>query len=184
MNVRRHVPELSAVLSVVSLALVFAAAGQAIPAWLLPRAPEAVIDAIPHFNAVVSVSAVGTILVGVRAIRRGDVERHRQAMLTTTGLFAAFLAAYLYRVALVGTTAFPGPAAVEQFIYYPVLAIHILLAVVAVPLVIYTLLLAATHSVAELPETRHPQVGKAAASFWLISFVLGTVVYLMLYVVF
>ena len=184
MNVRRHVPAVSGVLSVLALTLVFAAALRVIPDWLLPRAPDAVIHAIPHVNAVVSVTAIATIVVGIRAVRRGDIARHRQAMLATTGLFAVFLVAYLYRVALEGPTAFPGPAAVEQFVYYPVLGIHILLAIVCVPLVIYTLLLALTHSVAELPETRHPTVGKAAASLWLVSFVLGTVVYLMLYVVF
>ena len=182
MNVRRHAPAVSGVLSVLALGLVFAAALRVIPEWLLPRAPDAVIAAIPHLNAVVSVAAIGTILVGVRAIRRGDVTRHRRAMLATTGLFTVFLVAYLYRVALEGPTPFEGPPVVEQFVYYPLLGIHVLLAIVCVPLVIYALVLATTRSVSELPETRHPTVGKAAASLWLVSFVLGTAVYLLLYV--
>jgi len=184
MNVRRHVPTLTGVLSVVALGLVFAAAGRHIPAWLLPRAPEAVIAAIPHVNAAISVAAISTIVVGVRAIRRGNVERHRRAMLATTGLFTVFLVAYLYRVALEGPTEFAGPAAVERFLYFPVLGVHILLAVVCVPLVIYVLLLAGTHSVSELPGTRHPTVGRVAATLWLVSFALGTVVYALLYVVY
>jgi len=184
MNLRRRVPELTGLLSVVALALVFAAAGQAIPTAYLPRAPEWVIRAIPHVNAVVSVTAILTIVVGVRAIREGDVTRHRRAMLTTAGLFAAFLVAYLYRVALEGTTDFGGPSAVEQFFYYPLLAIHILLAVICVPLVIYVLLLAAAYPVERLPETRHPTVGRVAATLWLVSFALGTVVYLLLYVLY
>ena len=182
MNVRRHAPAVSGVLSVLALGLVFAAALRVIPEWLLPRAPDAVIAAIPHLNAVVSVAAIGTILVGVRAIRRGDVTRHRRAMLATTGLFTVFLIAYLYQVALEGPTPFEGPPVVAQFVYYPLLGIHVLLAIVCVPLVIYALVLATTHSVSELPETRHPTVGKAAASLWLVSFVLGTAVYLLLYV--
>ncbi|PSQ05449.1 DUF420 domain-containing protein [Halobacteriales archaeon QS_5_68_33] len=182
MNVRRHAPAVSGVLSVLALGLVFAAALRVIPEWLLPRAPDAVIAAIPHLNAVVSVAAIGTILVGVRAIRRGDVTRHRRAMLATTGLFTVFLVGYLYRVALEGPTPFEGPPVVEQFVYYPLLGIHVLLAIVCVPLVIYALVLATTHSVSELPETRHPTVGRAAASLWLVSFVLGTAVYLLLYV--
>jgi putative membrane protein len=184
MNVRRHVPALTGLLSVVALALVFAAALRVIPGWLLPGAPETVIHAIPHVNAVVSLTAIGTLVTGVRAVRRGDVARHRAAMLATTGLFALFLVAYLYRVALEGPTPFTGPDVVAQFLYYPLLAVHILLAVLAVPLVIYVLLLALTHSVAELPETRHPQVGRVAATLWLVSFLLGVVVYLMLYVVY
>lgn len=184
MNVRRHVPALTGLLSVVALALVFAAALRVIPEWILPSAPETVVHAIPHVNAVVSLTAIGTLVTGVRAIRRGDVTRHRRAMLATTGLFAFFLVAYLYRVALEGPTAFTGPDVVAQFLYYPLLAVHILLAVLAVPLVIYVLLLALTHSVAELPETRHPQVGRVAATLWLVSFALGVLVYLMLYVVY
>jgi putative membrane protein len=184
MNVRRHVPALTGLLSAVALALVFAAALRVIPEWVLPRAPETVVHAIPHVNAVVSLTAIGTLVTGVRAIRRGDVARHRRAMLATTGLFAFFLVAYLYRVALEGPTAFTGPDVVAQFFYYPLLAVHILLAVLAVPLVIYVLLLALTHSVAELPETRHPRVGRVAATLWLVSFALGVIVYLMLYVVY
>lgn len=184
MNVREHVPAVSGICSVLALALVFAAALQAIPQGLLPRAPDAVLEAIPHVNAVVSATAVGTIVVGVRAIRRGDVARHRAAMLSTTGLFALFLVAYLYRVALLGPSDFSGPPLVENVVYPGILAIHILLAIVCVPLVIYVLLLALTHSVPELRETRHPTVGRVAAALWLISFTLGVVVYLMLYVLF
>ena len=184
MNVRHHVPALTGVLSVLALGVVFAAALQAIPTALLPRAPEVVLDAIPHVNAVLSVTAIGTILVGWRAIRRGDIAKHRAAMLSTTGLFALFLAAYLYRVALLGPTDFSGPPLVEGVVYPAVLGVHILLAIVCVPLVIYVLLLALTHPAADLRETRHPQVGRIAAALWLVSFTLGVVVYLMLYVVF
>ncbi|WP_415382311.1 DUF420 domain-containing protein [Halosimplex sp. TS25] len=184
MNVREHVPAVSGILSVAALALVFAAALQVIPQALLPRAPDAVLHAIPHVNAVVSATAVGAIVVGWRAIRRGDVARHRAAMLATTALFALFLVAYLYRVAILGPSEFSGPPLVEGVIYPAVLGIHIVLAVVCVPLVIYVLLLALTHSVAELPGTRHPTVGRVAAALWLVSFTLGVVVYLMLYVLF
>jgi putative membrane protein len=184
MNVKRNVPGLTGVLSVVALSLVFAAALRVIPEWLLPRAPETILQAIPHVNALISLVAIVTLAAGVQAIHRGKVMRHRGAMLATTGLFATFLVAYLYRVALEGPTEFTGPETVAQFIYLPLLAIHILLAVLAVPLVIYVLLLAMTHSVRELPETRHPTVGRVAATLWLISFVLGLVVYLLLYVLY
>ncbi|WP_135363045.1 DUF420 domain-containing protein [Halosimplex halophilum] len=184
MNVSEHVPAVSGLLSVVALALVFAAALQAIPQALLPRAPDPVLAAIPHVNAVVSATAVGTIAVGWRAARRGDVARHRAAMLSTTGLFALFLVAYLYRVALLGPSDFSGPPLVESVIYPGILAVHIVLAIVCVPLVIYVLLLALTRPVAEVRETRHPTVGRVAAALWLVSFTLGVVVYLMLYVLF
>jgi putative membrane protein len=183
LDVREQVPLLTGVLTVVSLALVFGAVGGAIPSSLLPRAPDSVLGAIPTVNALLSAVAIGTILAGIRAIRRGDVDRHRQLMVATFGLFVAFLVLYLYRITLVGPTDFAGPAAVETYVYFPLLAIHILLAIVAIPAVYYTLLLAMSYPVAELPQTNHPRAGKVAATLWLISFSLGIVVYAMLYVV-
>jgi putative membrane protein len=176
---RDRVRELTAVLSLVSLALVFGAVGQVLPA--LPRAPDAVLDAIPHVNAVISLLAIGAILGGVRAIRNGNVARHRRAMLSALALFATFLVLYLYRVNLLGPSDFGGPDAIYQFVYLPFLAVHILLAIACIPLLYYVVLLAATHSVAELPQTRHPTVGKVAAALWLVSFSMGVGVYLMLY---
>jgi len=182
-DVRGREPALTVVLTVVSLALVFGAVGGVIPTVLLPRAPDAVLSAIPTVNAVVSAVAIGTIIGGVRAIRRGDVARHRKLMVATFGLFVLFLVLYLYRIILESPTEFPGPAVVERFVYFPLLAIHILLAIVAIPAVYYTLLLSVSYPVAELRETNHPRAGKVAASLWLISFSLGIVVYAMLYVI-
>ena len=48
---REHVPALTALLSVVSLALVFGAALQLLPVGALPS-PEGLLEAIPHVNAV------------------------------------------------------------------------------------------------------------------------------------
>ncbi|MFB6206242.1 MAG: DUF420 domain-containing protein [Haloglomus sp.] len=181
---RDRVPEATALLSVVSLALVFAAALGVVPAALLPRAPDAVLDAIPPVNAAISLVAIGTIAAGWRAIRRGNVRRHARLMATSFGLFAAFLVLYLYRVALLGPTPFSGPAAVERFVYLPVLAVHILLAIVCVPLLYYVLLVAGTRPTSDIYGSLHPRVGRVAASLWLVSFALGVVVYAMLYLVY
>jgi len=125
--------------------------------------------------------AIVTIVLGWRAIARRDVRRHRAFMLTSFGLFAAFLVAYLYRLTLVGTTEFPGPEAVYSYVYLPFLTVHVLLAIACIPLVFHALLLAATRSYEELYHTRHAQVGFVAAVLWLISFSMGIGVYLMLY---
>jgi putative membrane protein len=182
--VRERTGVLTALLTIVSLALVFGAVLRVGPATALPAAPDSVLSVIPHLNALISATAIGTILTGIRAVKRGEIRRHQQLMVTTFGLFVAFLVLYLYRVSLVGPTDFAGPAAIETFVYLPILAIHILLAIVCIPLVYYVLLLAYSHSIAELPNTAHPRAGKAAAGLWLISFSLGIVVYAMLYWVF
>ncbi|MFW5935538.1 MAG: DUF420 domain-containing protein [Halolamina sp.] len=180
--VRDHTLASATALSVVALALVFAAALRVVPAEALPRAPSAVVDAIPHVNAVVSAVAFVLVVLGVRAIRGGDVERHRKLMGTAFGLFAVFLAGYLYRVALIGPTEFPLTGVIET-VYLAILGVHITLAVVCVPLLFYTLLLAWSHPVTEIPSTNHRRVGKVAAPLWAISFALGVVVYLLIYVV-
>lgn len=182
--VRERTGVLTALLTVVSLALVFGAVLRVGPATALPAAPDALLSAIPHVNALISATAIGTIVAGVRAVRQGDIQRHRQLMVATFGLFATFLVLYLYRVSLLGPTDFGGPAAVETYIYLPILAVHILLAIVCIPLVYYALLLAYSYPTAALPNTAHPRVGKAAATLWLVSFTLGIVVYGMLYWVF
>ncbi|MFC7165468.1 DUF420 domain-containing protein [Halospeciosus flavus] len=91
---------------------------------------------------------------------------------------------YLYHIVVAGTTGFPGPEAVYQFVYLPILVVHMLLAMCCIPLVVYALLLGVTHSTDELPRTPHPRVGRVAASLWIVSFALGVVVYLLLHVVY
>jgi putative membrane protein len=181
---RDNVREATAVLGTISLALVFAAAGQRIPTALLPEAPDAVLDAIPHLNAAISLLAIGTIAAGWREIRRGRIDRHKKLMGASTLLFASFLVLYLYRVAVLGRHGVPGPDAVYTFVFLPLLAIHILLAMVCVPLLWFVGLLAATRSIPEIRESPHAKIGRIAAALWLVSFSLGVIVYLLLYVVY
>jgi len=180
---KKQVPLLTAALSIVSLGLVFSAVGGIVPSWLLPRS-QALIDLIPHLNASISLAAIVTIVGGWRAIQRGDVDTHRRRMLAAFVLFGAFLVFYLYRVSLEGPTDFGGPDAVYQFFYLPMLAIHILLAIICVPLLFYVILLAVSRPVAEIYQSRHRSVGQIAAVLWLVSFTLGIAVYGLLYVVY
>jgi putative membrane protein len=177
-----HAPAVATVLGIVSTALVVAAVRGVLPVGPIPR-NETVVDVAPHLNAAISVVAVGTILAGVRAIRRGRVQRHRRLMLSSFALFVTFLVLYLYKVALDGATPFGSDGAVYTFVYLPVLAVHILLAILSLPLLYYVLLLAFTRPTSELPETPHPRVGRVAAGLWLTSFLLGIVVYVLLYLV-
>jgi putative membrane protein len=183
LGARNNVPALTALLTVVSLALVFGAALRVIPVSLLPQASPATLALVPHVNAVVSTVAIGTIVAGVVSARRGEYRRHRALMVTSLALFATFLVLYLYKVILAGPAPFPGPETVYRLVYLPTLAVHVLLAVVCIPLLYYVALLAATRPISQVFGTRHKRVGRAAASLWLVSFVLGNAVYVMLYLV-
>ena len=177
---KEHVPALTAVLSLVSLALVFAAALQLVPVEPLPK-PTSFLHAIPHLNAGISLAAIGTILAGVRAIKTGRVGRHRSLMLASFGLFVAFLSLYLYRVAVLGPSTFGGPEPIRTFVYLPILLVHIGLAILCVPFVFYALLSAGTRSLEEIYGSNHPRAGRVAATLWLVSFSMGIVIYLLLY---
>jgi len=180
---RDHVPLLTAVLSIASLALVFGAVLGAVPSSLIPHVP-AIVAVVPHVNAVLSLLAVGAIVLGLRAIRHGEVDRHRAAMLAAAALFAAFLLLYLYKIIHEGPASFPGPEAVYRFVYLPLLAVHMVLAVLCIPLLYYVLLVGLTRPVAAIADSLHPRVGRVAAPLWLTSFALGVVVYLLLYQVY
>jgi putative membrane protein len=183
LRAREHVPALTVLLTAVSLGLVFGAALRLIPGGLLPRASDGVLGLVPHVNAVVSTAAILTIAAGVLAARRGEYRRHRRLMLASLALFAAFLVLYLYKVILEGPAPFPGPESLYRTVYLPTLGIHILLAVVCIPLLYYVVLLAVTRPIAEVFETRHRRVARVAAALWVVSFVLGNAVYAMLYLV-
>lgn len=182
-RIKRNVPAVTGVLTVLSLAFVFGAVLRVIPSTVFPHV-SGLIAVIPHLNAVISITAIGSISVGWYYIKTDAVEKHRLAMVASFGLFVAFLALYLYRVILEGPTTFLGPSVVKTYVYLPVLAVHITLAIVCVPLLYYVLLLALTRPVAELYETNHRRVARIAAPLWLISFFLGVVVYVLLYVVY
>ncbi len=180
LRVSDHVGFVAGVLSTLSLALVLGTAAGAVPRSVLPRF-DPLLAAIPHLNTAISLVALSVILGGVRAIRAGNVSRHRRAMLAGLGLFGAFLVLYLYRVAVVGPTHFDGPAWVASYVYLPLLAVHILLAIVCVPLLYYVALLGLTTPVPRIPETPHPRLGRITAALWVTSFGLGVVVYVLLY---
>lgn len=182
-RLKDHIRAVTGVLTIISLALVFSAALGVVPRALLPRAPVWFLKSIPLINAVISLVALIAISLGWYWIRNGRIKHHRAAMMSGLALFALFLVLYLYKVSLQGPTPFTGPAVIRQFVYLPLLAIHILLAMVCIPLLYYVVLLAVSRPVSEIPSTNHAQIGRIAASLWVVSFLLGIVVYLLLYVI-
>ena len=179
-QIRHRVPSLTGLLTVVSFAIVGVVIAGVVPAGLFPRAPAPVMNAIPHALAGVSLLTAVTVVTGIRAIRRGDADRHRRLMVASFALFGLFLTVDFYRLAVVGPTGFAGPAAVETYVYLPLLAIHILLSAVSVPVVVHAVVLGLSHSPSELKQTAHARVGRIAVAAWGLSLFLGIVTYVML----
>lgn len=137
----------------------------------------------PHLIAAINATALICLLLGWRSIRRGEVGAHKRYMLAAAVLISAFLVLYVTRVALGGTKAFTGPAALRLYVYLPMLAVHILLSILSVPPVIYNVLVGLTREPAAVGLTRHPRVGRVAVALWSLSLLLGLGVYLLLNVV-
>ncbi|ESS11525.1 MAG: putative membrane protein [uncultured archaeon A07HR60] len=147
---------------------------------LFPELTLSQVSLLSDAIAVVNSVTIVTILVGWYYIRRGEVRRHAAAMATSFSLILLFLGMYLPKVAGGGTKQFVGPDLVTIG-YLLMLAIHIMLSILAVPVVLHAIILATTHSPRELrQETPHALVGRIAAGTWLLSLSLGVVTYLLL----
>lgn len=132
-------------------------------------------DALPSVNAALNFSAFVLLLLGFRAIRRGDRARHRALMLAAVSASALFLVGYLTRMALTGTHRFPGEGALRAA-YLAILLSHTVLAALAGPLVLRTLFLALK---GRFPE--HRRIARLTFPVWVYVSVTGVVVYAMLY---
>jgi len=166
----------TAVLSVIGYILVL---GAFTPYAPFPSISRDTTIFLGHAIAVVNTLALVSILVGVRFIRRGDVRRHRAAMLTAFTLIMIFLVMYLLKVGGGFEKAIVA-SGIVYYAYIAMLAVHILLSAVSVPVVLHAVVLGLTHSPAELRETIHARVGRIAVAAWSLSLFLGIVTYLLL----
>jgi putative membrane protein len=185
-SVKDHPLAVTGVLSVVGYVLVLGTFAGVVD--LFPPIGKETVLLFSDAIAVVNSLALIALLVGYGLIRRGDVWRHRAAMLTAFTLILAFLVLYLWKIGggfeksiVIRESQFLGAyAGIIEPIYLAMLAIHILLSAVAVPVVIYPVVLGLTHTPAELAETAHARVGRIAVASWSLSLFLGVVTYFLL----
>jgi len=168
---------LTLALSVVGYALVFGTFGGIFP---FPEISNATVNLLSHAIAAVNTVALCCLIAGVYFIRNGAARKHRAAMVAAFVLILAFLAMYLVKVGGGGEKAIVGATGVVYWAYIAMLAIHVLLSALSVPVVLHALVLGLTHPVPELYDTRHRTVGRIAASAWILSLFLGIVTYVML----
>lgn len=124
---------------------------------------------LPTLNAALNGTAAVLLVVGYRAIRRGDVDRHKRLMIGAFLVSAAFLASYLtYHTVRqmhegVGHTRYSGPELLRQF-YYVLLISHILLAIVNLPMIIATLVTGVKTLRTTAPPTAEPATAASLAA--------------------
>jgi len=174
---REHPVGVTAVVSVVGYALVLGTLYVGLPIY--PDIGLGTVNLLSHAIAAINTTTVVLLAVGWYWIRQGEVRKHRAAMLAAFALILLFLVLYLTKTGGGGRKDVVG-SGLLQTAYLGMLAVHIFLSVLAVPVVVYQVVLGLTHTPAELYETNHARIGRIAVVAWLVSLTLGVVAYVLL----
>lgn len=176
-QLRENTLGVTIILTIVGYALVIGTFLVDLPIY--PDLTDPQVDLLTHLIAAVNAATTILLVFGWYWIKNDEVDKHRFAMVGSFALILLFLVLYLTRVGGGDTKYFEGPELVG-YVYLIMLAIHILLSIVAVPVVLYALILGLTRTPAELRQTPHAKIGRIAAGTWILSLVLGVVTYVML----
>ena len=133
------------------------------------------ISDLPAINA--SLNSISTILIatGWYLIRRGHWRQHVACMIAAVLSSTLFLTGYIIYHIKVGEKS-SGYTGWIAAVYFPILASHILLAFVTLPLVILTLVPAFRRR-----WDRHRRIARWTMPIWLYVSVTGVLVYFMIY---
>lgn len=130
---------------------------------------------LPAINASLNLVSTVFISMGWYFIRHGAWRRHMICMIAAVVSSVFFLAGYITYHVHVGEKS-SGYTGWIAAIYFPILASHVLLAFVTLPLVILTLI-----PVFRRRWDRHRRIARWTIPIWLYVSVTGVFVYLMLY---
>ena len=165
-------PTIAAILAVSAAATLFLF-------WLIYLHPAA--DAgntryafLPALNAIFNGLAATLLLIGYSFIRARRLSAHRPAMITAFVFSTLFLVSYIVHHALHGDVRYPAHAALRT-LYLTLLTSHVVLAVVALPMVLVTFFFSLT---GRLPN--HRRIARWTFPLWLYVSVTGVITYAML----
>ena len=132
-----------------------------------------IIPYLPHFQALLNSTATLLLLTGYYFIRNANRNLHRLCMSTALVVSAVFMVSYLTYHARVGYMPFTGEGMIRPF-YFTLLASHVILAALIVPLVLFTVFLAIRGNF-----SKHPRVARWTLPLWLYVSASGVVIYLL-----
>lgn len=130
---------------------------------------------LPAVNAGLNAATTALVCLGVLAIRGGRRRLHAGLQIAALGSGALFLAGYVIYHHYQGDTPYPGTGFLRPF-YFFVLITHILASAAALPLLVTTVLFAATRRF-----SFHRRWARVTVPVWLYASLTGLVVYAMLY---
>jgi putative membrane protein len=129
---------------------------------------------LPELNSVLNGLSAIALVAGFGFIRSGRVAAHRRAMFSAFVFSSVFLVSYIVNHALHGDMLFHGEGPVRPF-YFALLISHILLSVVALPLILITFYLSLS---GRFPA--HRRLARWTFPIWLYVSATGVLVYAML----
>ncbi len=129
---------------------------------------------LPAVNASLNALAAALLLAGWVAIRRGAVRVHRMLMVSAFAASSLFLVCYLAYHAVHGDTHFQGTGPIRT-LYFGVLASHILLSTLIVPLALTAFWFAFRREF-----IRHRKVTRVLWPMWMYVSVTGVAIFFML----
>ena len=128
---------------------------------------------LPALNAVLNGLCTIALLFGFTYIWRDQVTRHRNAMFTAFFFSSLFLVSYITNHALHGDSHFHGLGVIRPF-YFSLLISHIVLSVLALPMILITFFFSLT---GRFPL--HRRIARYTFPVWLYVSVTGVVVYVL-----
>lgn len=128
---------------------------------------------LPHLQAVLNATTLALLATGFYFIRQNNRKAHMLCMLSATLVSTAFMVSYLSYHAAVGFLPFTGQGMIRP-VYFTILASHVILAAINVPLVLTTLLLAILGKL-----SIHRRLARWTLPVWAYVSVTGLVVYLL-----
>jgi putative membrane protein len=129
---------------------------------------------LPMLNAFLNGLSAVALCVGLYFIKHGNRHAHRASMLFAFAFSSLFLISYVVNHALHGDTRFPGHGAVRS-IYLSILASHIFLSVIALPLVLTTFFFSLSGRFA-----LHRRIARFTFPIWLYVSITGVIVFTLL----
>jgi putative membrane protein len=164
--------------SIIAGIIVASAAASALICYLVYfHAPLDVTNAhlrsLPLLNAVLNALCTIALVVGFGYIRARRIPEHRASMFTAFFFSSIFLVSYLTNFTLHGETHFNRMSAWWPF-YWKLLASHVVLSVVALPMILITFFLSLT---GRFPS--HKRLARYTFPIWLYVSITGVVVYVM-----
>lgn len=158
--------------------LVISAAASLFLFWLIYVHPAAATSSsyafLPALNAVLNGLAATALLMGFTFIRARRIAAHRRSMITAFIFSTLFLISYILHHALHGDVRYPPHGDFRTF-YLWLLGSHIILAVVALPMVLITFFFSLS---GRFPQ--HRKIARWTFPIWLYVSVTGVITYVML----